>query len=234
MNGSDGLFFIPVGKETKVELSSPWSNPSFTGSFLPNERQIDSDGFTAEWKILHLNRNFPQQWKGAHYKIDHSFFGVKLRLAVDDYQKIMRTAKYAIMFITLTFLTFFMIELLGKKVIHPIQYILIGFALLIFYTLLLSISEYLTFKFAYLLAGAAIILLISLYTKTVLNSTLQTITIAGVLVLLYGYLYVILQLQDFALLMGSIGLFIVLAVVMYLTRKVDWFTIMSNRQLNEK
>lgn len=230
LNGSAGVLFAPVGKETRVMLSSDWPDPSFTGNFLPVSREVTDDGFTANWKILHLNRNFPQKWAGDQFKVTNAVFGVDLLLAVDEYQKTMRTAKYAIMFIALTFLTFFMIELLSRKVIHPIQYLLIGFALLVFYTLLLSISEYLVFKQAYLIASVGVILLISLYAKSVLTNFLQTVIIAGVLILLYGYLYIILQLQDYALLMGSIGLFIILAVVMYLTRKIDWFVIISNQQ----
>ena len=229
LNGSYGLFFVPVGKETRVELTSDWNNPSFTGTYLPENREITKDGFRASWKILHLNRNFPQSWLGPQYKVSDSAFGVDLLLAIDEYQKTMRTTKYAILFLSLTFLTFFMIELLSKKVIHPIQYMLIGFALLIFYTLLLSLSEYLLFKYAYLIASAAIIILISLYSISVLQNLRQTGIITGILVLLYGYLYTILQLQDYALLMGSIGLFIVLAVVMYLTRRIDWFTIISEQ-----
>jgi inner membrane protein len=234
LNGSFGLLFSPVGKETKVELTSNWSNPSFTGNFLPINREISADGFKSNWKILHLNRNFPQKWIGSQYQVSEATFGVNLLLSVDEYQKTMRTAKYAIMFISLTFLTFFMIELLSKKVIHPIQFLLIGFALLIFYTLLLSISEYLVFKFSYIIACAGIILLISLYTKTVLNDLKQTAIVTGVLIILYGYLYIILQLQDYALLMGSIGLFFVLSIVMYLTRKIDWFTIMKSQELDKK
>ncbi len=229
LNGSYGLFFVPAGKETRVELSSDWNNPSFTGTYLPENREITKDGFRASWKVLHLNRNFPQSWLGPQYKVADSAFGLDLLLAIDEYQKTMRTTKYAILFLSLTFLTFFMIELLSKKVIHPIQYMLIGFALLIFYTLLLSLSEYLLFKYAYLIAAAAIIILISLYSVSVLHNLRQTGIITGILVLLYGYLYTILQLQDYALLMGSIGLFIVLAVVMYLTRSIDWFTIISEQ-----
>jgi inner membrane protein len=229
LNGSSGLLFSPVGKQTNVQLSSDWPNPSFTGDFLPSNREVTSSGFTAEWKILHLNRNFPQQWTGSNQKVSKSTFGVDLLLSVDTYQKTMRTAKYSIMFIALTFLTFFMIELLSKKTIHPVQYLLIGFALLIFYTLLLSISEYLVFKVAYLLASAAIILLITVYSYSVLADKLKTGIIFGALVILYGYLYILMQLQDYALLMGSFGLFIVLAIVMYLTRNIDWFEIMNHQ-----
>lgn len=229
LNGSSGLLFSPVGKQTTIHLSSDWPNPSFTGNFLPMNREVSSSGFSSDWKVLHLNRNFPQQWLGSNQKVSDSTFGVDLLLSVDEYQKTMRTAKYAIMFISLTFLTFFMIELLSKKVIHPVQYLLIGFALLIFYTLLLSISEYLVFKVAYLLASAVIILLITIYSYSVLSDKLKTGIIFGVLVILYGYLYILMQLQDYALLMGSFGLFIVLALIMHLTRNIDWFEIMSHQ-----
>ncbi|MFQ5637375.1 MAG: cell envelope integrity protein CreD [bacterium] len=228
LNGSTGLMFTPIGKETKIEVSSDWANPSFTGYFLPESREVTADGFTAKWKVLHLNRNYPQAWLGSKHQIEASAFGVKLLLAVDEYQKTMRTAKYAVMFISLTFLSFFMIELLNRKVLHPIQYLLIGFALLVFYTLLLSFSEHIVFKYAYLIASAGILSLITAYTKSVLSSTLQTAIIGGILILLYGYLYIVLQLQDYALLMGSLGLFVVLATIMYLTRRIDWFSVMKH------
>jgi inner membrane protein len=227
LNGSSGLLFSPVGEQTNVQLSSDWPNPSFTGNFLPVNRDVNSSGFRAEWNVLHLNRNFPQQWLGSNQEVSNSVFGAGLLLPVDEYQKTIRTAKYAIMFISLTFLTFFMIELLSRKILHPVQYVLIGFALLIFYTLLLSISEYVVFELAYLVASAAIILLITVYSYSVLSDKLKTGIIFGVLMILYGYLYILLQLQDYAMLLGSAGLFVVLAMVMYLTRKIDWFEIMS-------
>tara|TARA_R100000479_G_scaffold174711_1_gene123670 strand:- start:216 stop:596 length:381 start_codon:yes stop_codon:yes gene_type:complete len=121
-----------------------------------------------------------------------------------------------------------MIELLSKNIIHPLQYLLIGFALLIFYTLLLSISEYVVFSFAYIIASTAIISLITIYSYSILSDKLKTGVIAGVLIILYGYLYILLQLQDFALLLGSLGLFVVLSVVMYLTRNINWFEIMNS------
>lgn len=237
INGSEDLLFVPVGKETNLKLNSTWRNPSFTGNFLPELRKIDETGFESKWQILHLNRNYPQVWAGKKHDIQTSAFGVRLLIPVDEYQKIMRTAKYAILYIALTFLAFFMIELLNRKTIHPVQYLLVGFALLVFYTLLLSFSEHMLFKFAYLISSVAIIVLITIYTKSVLKSNLHTSLISGVLSVLYIYLYVILQLQDFALLMGSIGLFAVLSLVMFLTRKTDWFTILTvsaRRQVNEQ
>jgi len=223
INGSEELDFIPIGKETRAKISAAWGNPSFVGEFLPEAREIQQDKFSAAWKVLHLNRNYPQRWTGNAYNMESSAFGVRLLLPVDEYQKINRTAKYAIMFIALTFLAFFMIEILNRKVMHPIQYLLIGFALLLFYTLLLAVSEHLGFQTSYGIASIAMTVLIAGYTKAVLSNNVLTSMIAGILILLYGYLYVILQLQDYALLMGSIGLFLILALVMYLTRKVDWY-----------
>ena len=137
INGSGDLQFVPVGKETAVRVASSWQSPSFVGRFLPDKRTINSDGFNAEWKVLHLNRNFPQQWIGENTisqseepshpgavskNLMNFAFGVKLLQPVDEYQKTMRSAKYAIMFISLTFLTFFLTEVLNKKIVHPIQY----------------------------------------------------------------------------------------------------------------
>ncbi len=233
LNGSKELHFTPVGKETIVTLNSDWNNPSFNGNFLPLKREINDNGFTAEWNILHLNRNYPQKWIGSQFKIDSSNFGVNLRVTVDEYQKTIRTTKYAIMFISLTFLTFFMIELLGGKSVHPIQYLLIGFGLLIFYALLLSLSEHLSFENSYIIASIGIITLISLYTKSVFKENKFTFLLAGILVLLYGYLYIVLQLQDYALIMGSIGLFFILALLMFLTRNIDWFSVMRKNDTFE-
>lgn len=225
LNGSTELFFVPVGRETTVQVEAGWGNPSFMGAYLPETREVSTEKFKASWKILHLNRNYPQIWTGNSYAIKESAFGVKLIPGIDEYQKTMRTAKYAIMFLALTFLAFFMVEVLTRRVIHPIQYVLIGLALVIFYTLLLSISEQMNFNRAYWIASIAIIALITLYTRSVLSNTLATVIILGILTVLYGFLFIILQLQDYALLLGSIGLFVILAIVMYITRNIDWFAL---------
>jgi len=230
LNGSTYLNFIPVGKETNVYITSNWAHPSFTGASLPDEREITKDGFTAHWKELHLNRNYPQQWLGNIHHINSSAFGVNLLLPVDEYQKSTRSAKYAIMFIAFTFLIFFFIEVRNKKRIHPIQFILVGLALTIFYALLVSLSEHIHFNNAYLISSTAIILLISTYSITIFKNKKLTALMGGVLVLLYGFIFTILQLEDYALLMGSIGLFIVLAIVMYLSRKIDWYAIAKGKK----
>ncbi len=224
INGSESLNFIPVGKETNIEINSDWADPSFDGSFLPYHREITENGFNAKWKVLHLNRPYPQKWMGNTYSIDDSMFGVKLLLPVDHYQKSLRSVKYAIMFIGLTFLIFFFTEILNKKRIHPIQYLLVGLGLSIFYTLLVSLSEQISFNLAYLIASFSIITLITAYSYSMLKNKKLTAIVALVLIVLYVFLFTILQLQDYSLLFGSIGLFIALAIVMYLSRKVDWYS----------
>ncbi len=222
LNGSSEVNFLPFGKETNVKLTSTWDNPSFQGSFLPDNRSVNSKGFSADWKVLQLNRNFPQQGVGAFIS-DNASFGVRFLLPVDEYKKTTRSIEYGIMFIVITFLAFFFIEILNKKRIHSIQYLLVGSAIVLFYVLLLSISEHLSFNLSYLIGSSSILLLITLYAFSVFKSIQLTAIFSGILALLYGFFYSLLQLQDYSLLLGSIGLLIILAVVMYLTRNIDWY-----------
>ena len=224
-NGSMGLHFVPLGEETDVKLSSVWKDPSFTGAFLPDRRKVDDNGFSAHWNVLHLNRGFPQMFLGANTGIDKTGFGVNLRMPVDQYQKSMRSAKYAILFIALTFLVFFFIQLFHRIRIHPIQYLLVGLGLTIFYTLLISLSEHLGFETAYLGASVAIIALITGYARVMLKRLKLTMVMGLTLTVLYAFIYIIIQLQDYALLMGSAGLFVVLAIIMFLSRKIDWYAV---------
>jgi len=225
LKGSQLLHFVPVGKVTDLYLSSAWSNPSFNGAFLPDSRNVDENGFEAHWNILHLNRNFPQSWLGNSYSVQEAAFGVDLLLPVDNYQKATRTIKYAILFIALTFMVFFFVEILNKRFIHPIQYILVGFALIIFFSLLLAISEHIKFNLAYIISALATLVLVTGYVKAILKSNKLTLLISGILIILYTFIFVIIQLQDYALLIGSIGLFIILGLVMYFSRKIDWYTV---------
>jgi inner membrane protein len=224
-NGSSSLNFIPLGKSTQVNIKSQWKNPSFIGAFLPDNREINNDGFSAHWQVLHLNRPYPQSFNGAVSGINESSFGVNLIVPVDEYQKSMRSAKYAVMFITLTFLIFFFVQILNGVKIHPIQYIIIGLALCVFYTLLIALSEHIAFKLSYLVSAISIISLITLYAKSIFNHKKLTQLIGLILTILYLFIYTIIQMEDFALVIGSIGLFIVLAIVMYLSRKIDWYAV---------
>lgn len=222
-NGSSFLKFTPVGKVTEVNLSGPWGDPKFSGEFLPDSRDIQDTTFIANWKVLHLNRSYPQGFLGERGDIAGTTFGVGLILPVNEYQKNERAAKYAVMFITLTFMVFFFIQVLNKVRIHPFQYLLVGLAVCIFYTLLLSFSEHIRFSLAYLISAGAIIILVGGYSRYVFKSPRMSLLLFLVKAILYGFIFVIIQLQDYSMLVGSVGLFIALAAVMYLSRKVDWY-----------
>jgi len=223
LKGSQLLYFTPVGKETDINIVSEWPNPSFNGAFLPDSREVTEKGFKANWNVLHLNRNFPQMWTGNRYYIDNDSFGIDLLVPVDNYQKSYRSVRYAILFIVSTFLVFFFIEILRKVFIHPIQYALVGISLVVFYTLLLSISEHLNFNGAFLISAVATLLLIAGYVKAILKSWQLTFMISGIIALLYALIFIIIQLQDYALLIGSIAIFLILVAIMYFSRKIDWY-----------
>ncbi|RYY53943.1 MAG: cell envelope integrity protein CreD [Chitinophagaceae bacterium] len=221
LNGSEQLLFTPVGRETTVKMASGWPDPSFTGSVLPMH-QVSDTGFKATWKSLPHNRAYPQAWKEAEYNLQASSFGTNLFIQVNNYQKILRSVKYAFLCIVLTFAAFYVVETNSKKAIHPVQYALVGLALILFYTLLLSISEYTGFDIAYLIASVATVGLITWFVKGLLQSTRLTSIIAVVMLLLYSYVFCTLQLQDYSLLLGSVGLFIALGVVMKFSKKLQW------------
>jgi inner membrane protein len=226
LNGSGSMKFVPMGKETRVAVKSPWATPSFSGAFLPEARTLNAAGFEAAWRTLHLSRSFPQGWlKGDVKPADWEAFafGVDLLLPVDGYQKAERCAKYAVLFILLTFLVFFLYETFDRTRIHPLQYLLVGFALCLFYLLLLSLSEHAAFQYAYLAATAGTVGMITLYGFAILGARKRALGLGAMLTGLYGYLYTLLQMEDYALLMGSLGLFAIRAAVMFLTRKVDWY-----------
>ncbi|MDB4324470.1 cell envelope integrity protein CreD [Crocinitomicaceae bacterium] len=225
LNGSESIMFTPIGKVTNVTLISPWVDPSFDGSFLPKKRKIDKNGFKANWKVLHLNRNYPQSWVNSQHHASESEFGVNLKLPVDVYQKSMRVAKYAILFIVLTYLVFFFVELLNRILIHPIQYILVGIALVLFYLLMLAFSEQMYFDLAYVLAATMTISLVLFYCKSILKSWALAGMTATILAILYSFIFIIIQMQDLALLFGSLGIFLILGVTMYFSRKIDWFSL---------
>jgi len=222
LKGSGNLLFVPAGKTTTVKTTSSWPDPSFAGSYLPDVRTVKDNGFEADWKVLYLNRNFPQQWKEVEHDLDKSSFGVNLIVPVDSYQQTTRSVKYSILIILLTFTAFFLIEWVYRRTIHAIQYILVGLALCLFYTLLLSFSEYIGFNKAYLVAALATMFLIAWYVRSILRSSKMAVFIGLLLTLLYGFIFTLIQLQDYALLMGSVGLFITLGIVMYFSRKIKW------------
>lgn len=223
LKGSQRLNFIPTGKTTDVKLAGTWPTPSFDGEFLPESRAISDSSFSATWKVLHYNRPFSQQWNNENEKLSGSDFGVKLIIPVDDYQKSIRTSKYGQLIIILTFMALFLVEITRKVRIHPFQYILIGAALIIYYTLLLSFSEQIGYDAAYAIASISTVILISFYSKSFLKDNALVALFTSLLVIFYTFIFVIILQQDFSLLIGSIGLFMIVAALMYFSRKVSWY-----------
>jgi inner membrane protein len=223
LKGSKRLDFVPTGKTTDVKLSGTWNDPSFDGVFIPATREITEAGFNATWKVLHFNRPFSQQWTSNNQTLSGADFGVKLLVPVDQYQKSMRTAKYGILVILLTFMALFLVEITQKIRIHPFQYILIGAALTIYYTLLLSLSEHFGYNLAYIISSIATVLLISAYATTFLRDSKLILLFTLLLLVFYTFIFVIIVQQDFSLLIGSIGLFVIVATLMYFSRKISWY-----------
>jgi inner membrane protein len=220
LNGSEQLLFSSAARENKMEMNSIWPDPGFTGIKLPDTREVNDSGFTAKWKFL--NRSIPQVWKNTYYNLSASQIGADLLIPVDNYNKTERSVKYALLCIMLTFAAFFLVETIYKRPLHFVQYGLAGLALVLFYSLLLSISEYTGFNLAYFIAGTATIGLVGWYVGSILKSFKLALFISFVLAVVYAYIFSIIQLQDYALLMGSIGLFAALGIIMYFSRKLEW------------
>jgi inner membrane protein len=227
VNGSRGLRFAPVGVGNDIVMASSWPDPSFQGAFLPTRRDVGPAGFTARWQMSYYGRSYPQQWTDRAgpqaSSLKASLFGVDLVKVVDSYRYVERSIKYGVLVIALTFTAFFLVEVLAAFRIHPFQYALVGAALCLFYLGLLALSEVLPFGAAYWTGAAAAIVTIALYAVKALKSGARGVTAGAGLTAVYGFLYVVLRLQDYSLLVGTAGLFLVLALVMYVTREIDWY-----------
>jgi inner membrane protein len=230
LRGTRELRFLPTAEETTVKVASQWPHASFIGARLPEPRTTGVSGFTAEWHVPDFGRPFPSRWIAEEMNREKlaaqaaaATFGVNLSQPVDIYQQSERAVKYALLFIVLTFLVFFLWELFRVALLHPMQYVFVGFALCVFYLLLLSLSEHVGFDIAYGTSAGVTTLLIAGYAGAVLNGWRQGSSVATSLLTLYGFLYLLLRLEDYALLAGSVGLFLVLAGVMYLTRRMNWY-----------
>jgi inner membrane protein len=226
LNGSSSLDFAPVGRETRVSLASTWPHPSFSGAFLPETREIRPDGFTATWRVPHLARSVPQVWSLTPQSSLEWFssyqFGVQFYVPVDFYDLVNRAAKYGVMFLAAAFIAVFVLELTSGKRVHAVQYVLVGLAMILFYALLLSLAEHLGFPLAYLIASAATAGMLSLYVGYALSSAAKGAIMLCVFLILYGLLYLILRLEDYALLAGAVAGFVMLTVTMFATLRVNW------------
>jgi inner membrane protein len=230
LKGTGELNFVPIGDETSVRLQSTWPHPGLTGA--PQERQVGEEGFSAAWRVPFFGRGFPSRWTRENSKPDElrtqassSAFGVALLQPVDIYQQTERAVKYAALFIVLTFVIAFLWEVTGGVLVHPVQYLFVGFAMCIFYLLLLSLAEHVGFDRAYVVAATATVTLLSWYWTWILRGVTRAAVMCVALVTLYGFLYLLLRLEDYALLAGSLGLFAMLALVMFMTRRVDWYNL---------
>ncbi len=229
-NGSEGIYFAPFGVQNEATLKSNWPDPAFRGAFLPADRNVRPDGFDAKWKVSYYGRDYPQSWTSrtgnerfTTQAVSQSVFGAQFLSVLDSYRYVERSIKYGVLFLVLVFTTFFLFEVTARQMIHPFQYLMVGAALCLFYLLLLAISEFKGFGFAYLVAAAASTILITWYCRYFLGGGVRTLIIGAGLAGVYTFLYITLRQQDYALLMGAIALFILLTVVMYVTRKIDWY-----------
>lgn len=228
VKGSEGIAVAPLGDQSTISLDSAWSSPKFTGEYLPTDRQVGDDGFTATWKISSFGRSYPGEWKEGEValgRVRTEVAGVDLYETLDAYDPVVRSIKYAILFIVMTFAAFFLFDVRSGVRIHPVSYVLVGSALALFYLLLLSLTEQIGFNLAYGLAVLLTVALVSGYSAAILRSGVRSLPVAGGLTLLYGYLYFVLQLEDYALLFGALLLFLFLAFLMYMTRTIDWFAL---------
>lgn len=231
--GSAEFNMVSLAKKTTVSITSDWGTPSFQGDFFPTKYDIENDGFSAVWDInnIFVNAEDSNDEKLSSDKINaYDKFGVKFIQLADTYQLVTRSAKYAVLFISLTFLVYFLAEVLGGNKLHAIQYLLIGLSNCIFYLLLLSLSEHINFNLAYFLSACSSTLLISLYSKSVFQNAGKAMLIFMVLAALYTYLFITLQSEGFALVTGSIGLFIIMAILMYLTRNTNWYALSQSQK----
>ncbi|GLQ33357.1 cell envelope integrity protein CreD [Litoribrevibacter albus] len=229
LRGMESLSFIPTGIESQVSVASDWPHPEFTGKFLPVQHSISEDGYSATWKTTSFANNISEKVvgcaKGECSGLLFSGFGTKHIETVDVYQQSDRALKYGILFIGLTFISFFIFEVVKRLPIHAIQYTLVGFANAIFYLLLVSLSEHLAFGLSYAIASVACIALLMFYLSYVLKGVKLSLLYSGLLSVLYLCLYMIISSEDLAFLMGSLLTFVILIVVMVATRNIDWYDV---------
>ena len=229
LKGSNALNFLDIGKTTDVEVNSDWKHPDFNGRYLPDTRAVNDRGLNAKWQMLYYNRPFPQQWTDGDSVLTNkkaltdAVIGVKLQLPIDQYRKILRTTKYSTLIILLTFVSLFLAEMIKKERIHLFNYTLIGAAMVVYYTLLLSFAEQIGYNYAYLLSSASTIGLIAIFTSSLLKNRNVALLFAFILFVFYGFIFIIIQLEELSLLFGSVALFIIIAALMYFSRKINWY-----------
>ncbi|WP_395377671.1 cell envelope integrity protein CreD [Marinicella sp. W31] len=222
--GSEGLAFLPMAGVSQVQVQSDWANPSFGGAFLPSKRTISAEGFSAQWSVMDLNLNLPSWWLDEQPKpiSSQSEFGFQLYQPVDIYQQNMRSIKYSILVIALSFLLFFLLEIYLRIEFHPIQYVMVGAALSLFYLLLMAFSEHVGFSRAYMIATTAVVIVVGWYGSGILNSYRKGLAVGISTMAVYAFLYFLIQSQDYALVIGATVLFVLFSFIMIFSRHLDW------------
>lgn len=235
IQGGKSLRFFPSGDETSVLLKSSWDNPSFYGAWLPRQREIiDEEGFSADWNVMSFARNFKSVIREDDFRninFHENYFGVKLMIPVDIYQMTERCVKYGILFIVLPFLTFFLFEIFSKVKVHPFHYMFVGITACLFFLLLIALSEHISFMFAFVSGVISVCSLITYYSCHFLKSIKRGVVIFPVMSIAYFFMYMMINSQEYALLMGTIGIFCIVAGVMITTRKVDWYSVGKDKQV---
>lgn len=234
--GMQTFNIIPLGRDTQLSLRSAWPDPSFIGQYLPDRRTVNSKGFVADWHTSWFATNAAEKLtpcltEGQCEALNGLAFGVRMMEAVDVYQQTERSSKYDFLFVFLTFGAFFLFEIIRRLAIHPVQYGLVGVALALFFLLLVSLSEKVGFKWAYLIAASACVTLIAYYISHILGGIKRGLGFGAFLSLMYGMLYVLIQSEDYALLLGSALLFGLLTLAMIATRKINWYKLNDEQDL---
>jgi inner membrane protein len=224
-SGAQRLAVLAYGKSTHLTAEGDWPSPGFDGGFLPVKRTVSAQGFTGEWSIPFIARGIPAEGTStAVSALDHTALGISFIEVADPYQSVSRSLKYALLFIGLLFLSYFVFEATAGKRVHPAQYVLVGVAHMIFYLLLLSLAERFGFDWGFLVAGGATVLLLSANAEWIFASRVQGLRALFVFSLLYFFIYLLLRLEDNALLVGAVASFLAVAAVMYFTRNLDWYS----------
>jgi inner membrane protein len=228
-SGAQSIAVLPFAKTSHVTMEGDWPSPSFDGAFLPTKRTVSRQGFTGEWLVPFIARGVRSEGTNlAVGSLDSAALGVTFVEVADPYQSVLRSLKYVALFVGLIFLSYFVFEATAHKRVHPAQYVLVGIAQMIFYLLLLSFAERIGFDWAFLLAGAATVVLLSVNANWIFHSRLQGVRAMAVFSLLYFFIYLLLRLEDNALLVGAAASFLAIAAVMHFTRNLDWYSSMAS------
>ncbi len=224
-SGAQRIAVLAFGKTTHVSAQGDWPSPGFDGGFLPIEHTITKSGFTAEWSVPFIARGIPAEGPAETLTgLEASDLGITFVEVADPYQSVNRSLKYLPLFMGLVFLSYFIFEVTSGKRVHPAQYMLVGFAQIIFYLLLLSLAEHIGFDFGFLTAGAATVILLSVNAGWIFGGRAHGLRAFIIFSLLYGLIYMLLRLEDNALLVGAVASFVAVAAAMYFTRFIDWYS----------